>query len=69
MNFQLRSEREAYYLGRTSLEYSDIKINMFFPNPYDPKQEKNLFVAWEIGFNDGFEEEISTEIILNNLQD
>jgi len=69
MNFQLRSEREAYYLGRTSLEYSDIKTNMFFPNPYDPKREANLFIAWEIGFNDGFEEEISTEIILNNLQD
>jgi hypothetical protein len=69
MNFQLRSEREAYYLGRTSLDYSEIKINMFFANPYDPNRERNLFTAWEIGFNDGFEEEISTEIILKNLQD
>ena len=69
MNILIRSEREAYYLGRTSLEYSDIKKNRFFNNPYDPVKETNLYTAWEIGFNDGFEEEITAEIIINNYED
>jgi hypothetical protein len=68
-----KEEREAYYLGYTSVDYGCMKTDMFPMNPYDdlwfPRSEYLLWEAWEIGFNDGFNDKVSMIHTIESLTD
>lgn len=66
MNMADRYEREAYYDGRSSVIGLD-RSEPIPDNPYDMESELNLFIAWELGFNDGFEEEVDNDRLLDGL--
>jgi hypothetical protein len=49
--------RLAYRLGFTSIQFGDMKLDMFPDNPYDLHNEPDMFNAWQLGFEDGYQEE------------
>jgi len=56
-----KEEREAYYFGYTAVDYGCMKLDLFPSNPYDlwfPRSQYLLWEAWEVGFNDGFEDKM-----------
>ena len=48
-------ERSAYTYGFVAVDYGNLKTDRYPINPYDDIEQQNLWEAWEIGFNDAFE--------------
>ena len=53
-----RKEREAYKFGYNSAQYELLGTGYIPKNPFDNISDMKLWEAWEIGYNDGFEDEV-----------
>jgi hypothetical protein len=60
-------EREAYIHGYDAVGHGNFKLDLFPRNPYDNVAESLLWEAWEVGFNDSFEDEIKILRIIEEL--
>ena len=49
-------EKLAYCYGYGALDYGIIELDIFPDNPYCNIRETLLWEAWEIGFNDAFDD-------------
>jgi hypothetical protein len=54
-------EKIAYVNGYSAVNELNLKTNKFLPNPYNEFKEPLLWEAWEVGFNDAFEDVMETE--------
>jgi hypothetical protein len=60
-------ERQAYVEGYSAVNHYNLKSNKFLPNPYAMFTEPLLWEAWEVGFNDAFDDEIQVLSIIEEL--
>lgn len=51
-------EKEAYCYGYASVDYGVFELDIFPNNPYCNFRETLLWEAWEVGFNDAFEDAV-----------
>lgn len=63
------AEREAYVQGYTAVNQNNLKSHKFLPNPYDERSEALIWEAWEVGFNDVFEDEMTILRIIEEMSD
>mgnify|MGYP006292049981 CR=1 FL=1 len=54
-------EKIAYVNGYSSVNEFNLKTNKFLPNPYNENKEPLLWEAWEVGFNDAFDDTLELE--------
>ena len=62
-----RDERDAYFMGRTAMEFGDFRHDKYPGNPYNDLKSPTLFTAWEIGFNDALDEQIEIDNGINDI--
>jgi len=60
-------ERQAYVEGYSAVTQYNLKSNKFLPNPYNDKTDQFLWEAWEVGFNDAFEDEVNVTRIIEEM--
>ena len=60
-------ERQAYVEWYCAVNQYNLKSHKFLPNPYDAFKEPLLWEAWEVGFNDAFDDEINVLSIIEEL--
>jgi hypothetical protein len=60
-------ERQAYVEGYCAVNQYNLKSHKFLPNPHSAFTEQLLWEAWEVGFNDAFEDEMSVLSIIEEL--
>ena len=53
-----KEHRFAYRLGFNSVRFGDVTKDAFLDNPYDFDLEIELFSYWQLGFEDGYQEEM-----------
>ena len=51
-------ERQAYVEGYSAVTQFNLKSHKFLTNPYAAFREELLWEAWEVGFNDAFNDEM-----------
>ena len=54
-----QAEKEAYINGYTAVGFGDIELDIFPQNPFNDRVDRLLWEAWEIGFNDAYEDEVT----------
>jgi hypothetical protein len=62
-----KEERDAYCLGYTSVDYGCMVTDRYPTNPYDPLSDDLLWEAWEVGFNDRFEDKVTVIRIIEDM--
>jgi len=62
-------ERQAYVEGYSAVTQYNLKSQKFLLNPYDDVKEQMLWEAWEVGFNDGFDDEMKVLSIIEEISD
>jgi len=60
-------ERQAYVEGYSAVNHYNLKSHKFLPNPYAAVTEPLLWEAWEVGFNDAFDDEMNVLAIIEEL--
>ena len=60
-------ERQAYVEGYSAVNHYNLKSHKFLPNPYNDISDQLLWEAWEVGFNDAFEDEINVYSLIEEL--
>lgn len=63
-------ERQAYVEGYSAVTQYNLKSNKFLPNPYEfygKEFDSLLWEAWEVGFNDAFEDEVNVTRIIEEM--
>jgi hypothetical protein len=60
-------ERQAYVEGYSAVNHYNLKSHKFLPNPYASVTEQLLWEAWEVGFNDAFDDEMNVLAIIEEL--
>jgi hypothetical protein len=60
-------ERQAYVEGYSAVTQFNLKSHKFLRNPYDDINQQMLWEAWEIGFNDAFDDEMKILSIIEEL--
>jgi hypothetical protein len=61
------AERETYVQGYAAVNQHNLKSNKFLPNPYSEVTEALLWEAWEVGFNDAFQDEMVVLRIIEEM--
>lgn len=73
MNFEYLEcspeEKQAYVEGYSAVTQFNLKSHNFLPNPYSAFKESLLWEAWEVGFNDAFDDEIQILGIIEGMSD
>ena len=60
-------ERQAYVQGYAAVNKHNVKFHSFLPNPYSEVTEALLWEAWEVGFNDAFEDEVMVVRLIEGM--
>lgn len=63
-------ERQSYIEGYSAVTQFNLKSHKFLPNPYEhlgQSFDPLLWEAWEVGFNDAFEDEMKILSIIEEL--
>ena len=60
-------ERQAYIEGYSAVTQFNLKSHKFLSNPYDDVKEQMLWEAWEVGFNDAFQDEMTVLRIIEEM--
>ena len=61
MERETLDEKIAYVNGYSAVNEYNLRTHKFLPNPYSDKAEPLLWEAWEVGFNDAFEDIVDME--------
>jgi len=60
-------ERQAYIEGYSAVTQFNLKSHKFLSNPYDDVKGQMLWEAWEVGFNDAFQDEMTVLRIIEEM--
>jgi hypothetical protein len=64
-----QAEREAYINGYSAIKFGDVRLDIFPENPFNDRADYLLWEAWEVGFNDAYEDEVTIINIVKGLTD
>ena len=74
MNFEYLEcspeEKQAYVEGYSAVSQFNLKSHKFLPNPYEhlgKNFDPLLWEAWEVGFNDAFDDEMKILSIIEEM--
>ena len=64
-------EKQAYFQGYCVVNQYNLKSHKFLPNPYAYAgfEEPLLWEAWEVGFNDAFNDEMQILSLIGEMSD
>lgn len=62
-------ERQAYVEGYSIVNQFNLRSHKFPLNPYPAFKEPLLWEAWEVGFNDAFDDEIQILGLIEEITD